>query len=387
MTAFVAGLPLLESSAAILREDSQETEAMLLKGKGHGAPRTTSRGFDAENTEQGEGRFDREIPPLYDGWFSRTGIIANQVQEIAADAVNDGQRFLEISFPPVPNVDEVKFGTKLNSMFAEDIARYLDMTDDVKKVKRYLIEFANAYWAARLAEAFPDRDVRILFSDSVKKDNARLPPNVVEICPLRRAGNSMGKNDVVVVVDPGPTENWKRGRKLAGDDRVVVMLNSGFVETYDLCGPLKEFDQVYYLKRVSKGWVFHAGKQPWISYLERPDGSVEVLETRTNRPSLGEVSKELEPRVSDGTQYTTTDGLLGLGPDCKSVRRLHELRFKIKSEVGYSGGTHLCEGNRGLLILPLKLLHSSGSQQRSGGALQRGKHGQNVLPFASRASK
>jgi len=78
-----------------------------------------------------------------------------------------------------------------------------------------------------------------------------------------------------------------------GDDRVVVMLNSGFVETYDLCGPLKEFDQVYYLKRVSKGWVFHAGKQPWISYLERPDGSVEVLETRTNRPSLGEVSKEL----------------------------------------------------------------------------------------------
>jgi len=215
MTAFVAGLPLLESQRQFCARTARRPRPCCSRARGtelRGRPLVVS---SAENTEQGEGRFDREIPPLYDGWFSRTGIIANQVQEIAADAVNDGQRFLEISFPPVPNVDEVKFGTKLNSMFAEDIARYLDMTDDVKKVKRYLIEFANAYWAARLAEAFPDRDVRILFSDSVKKDNARLPPNVVEICPLRRAGNSMGKNDVVVVVDPGPTENWKRGRKLA----------------------------------------------------------------------------------------------------------------------------------------------------------------------------
>lgn len=161
--------------------------------------------------------FEQEMPPLYKGWFSQSGILATQIQDVARSCVQRGDQKLEICFPPVPNVDEVKFGTRLNSMFAEDISVYLKMEDDLKKVKRYLIEFSNAYWAARLAEAFPDRSVWILFSDSVKKDSARFPPNVEKVCALRRfeERENLGDNDIVIIVDPGPTENWKKGNEFA----------------------------------------------------------------------------------------------------------------------------------------------------------------------------
>ncbi|KAJ8903874.1 hypothetical protein NDN08_000407 [Rhodosorus marinus] len=234
------------------------------------------------------------IPMLYDGWFSQNGELAKQMQETAVAAVNGGSRTLEISFPPVPNVDEVKFGTKLNSMFGEDIARYFRIEDE-KKVKRYMIEFANFYWASRLAEAFPDRKVWILCCNSVKKSDARIPPNVEVACALDRVERGKVPDDdaLIIINDPGATENWRRGAKYGGKDRVVVMLNSAFVETYDLRGPLKEYEQSYFLKRISKGWVYKAEGQPWLAYLERPDGSVEILDVSEQRPRLGDVSKTL----------------------------------------------------------------------------------------------
>eukprot|EP00189_Rhodosorus_marinus_P008378 CAMPEP_0184752504 /NCGR_PEP_ID=MMETSP0315-20130426/43614_1 /TAXON_ID=101924 /ORGANISM="Rhodosorus marinus, Strain UTEX LB 2760" /LENGTH=321 /DNA_ID=CAMNT_0027231835 /DNA_START=167 /DNA_END=1132 /DNA_ORIENTATION=- len=234
------------------------------------------------------------IPTLYDGWFSQNGELAKQMQESAVAAVDAGSRTLEISFPPVPNVDEVKFGTKLNSMFGEDIARYFGIEDE-KKVKRYMMEFANFYWASRLAEAFPDRKAWILCCNSVKKTDARIPPNVEVACALDRVERGKVPDDdaLIIINDPSATENSRRGAKYGGKERVVVMLNSAFVETYDLCGPLKEYEQSYFLKRISKGWVYKAEGQPWLAYLERPDGSVEILQVSEQRPRLADVSKTL----------------------------------------------------------------------------------------------
>ncbi|KAJ1485177.1 hypothetical protein T484DRAFT_1794805 [Baffinella frigidus] len=58
--------------------------------------------------------------------------------------------------------------------------------------------------------------------------------------------------------------------------------------TYELGGPDKEAEQVYFLKRISKGWVFRQYPGPWQALVERPDGSVQVLATYDQRPLLRE---------------------------------------------------------------------------------------------------
>ncbi|CAN0301449.1 unnamed protein product [Phaeothamnion confervicola] len=93
----------------------------------------------------------------------------------------------------------------------------------------------------------------------------------------------------VVVVSPGPTEQWQRAEKLFPTQKVVY-LNGALTETYDLGGPLSTLTQAYYVKRVSKGWVFRASPGPWKAYLEKPDGSIEMLKSYPEKPSLREVS-------------------------------------------------------------------------------------------------
>ena len=66
-------------------------------------------------------------------------------------------------------------------------------------------------------------------------------------------------------------------------------MNNSFSTTYGL-GNKQGFEEAYYLKRISKGWVFRAYPGPWEAYLEKPDGSLEKLASYTTKPSLNEVA-------------------------------------------------------------------------------------------------
>jgi hypothetical protein len=46
----------------------------------------------------------------------------------------------------------------------------------------------------------------------------------------------------------------------------------------------------YYIKRISKGWVFRQFPDAWQALLEKPDGTVECLKTYSSKPSLKEVA-------------------------------------------------------------------------------------------------
>jgi hypothetical protein len=127
---------------------------------------------------------------------------------------------------------------------------------------------------------------------------------------------------VSLVVNPGVEDQWKKALTFSSSESTLIFLNSisgGW--TYELGGPIKEAEQVYYMKRVSKGWVFrcypgvcvcvcararslshthslsqththsltHTG--PWQALVERPDGSVSVLATYDKRPLLRDASK------------------------------------------------------------------------------------------------
>jgi len=237
------------------------------------------------------------FPSLYESWFN--GDLEALVATAIQNAKSAGVRSMEVYIPCVPNVDEVDFGTALNQKFAQRIAPELGMVEEYKKVRKYLVPYANVYWSIKavvpaLRSAGCSGKIAVVCADGVEKGTVALPTNV-ELVSLRSALSreaEMRGMDGIIVVDPRSTSHWTKGGALGGDSTTTVMLNSAFSETYDLCGPLPDCIPTLFVKRISKGWMFRVFPKSWEVCLERPDGSIEVLSTVDNtKPKLREVAK------------------------------------------------------------------------------------------------
>ncbi|CDF35649.1 unnamed protein product [Chondrus crispus] len=243
------------------------------------------------------------MPKLYDAWFEPDHELASQACCAVDRAYSSGVRKMELQWPTVPNLEEIEAGTKLNFEFGKQVSRNLGMAtqSDYPLIKRYLAQFCNLYWAKRIAscESFRDRTVWALSCDDVSKNRAEgylenVRPGSVRNPPKK---GEIGKDDVVMILDPRDTSAWVKGAKLLpqGGEGVVVFLNSQFNETYGLTGPrngvLKGTEPVYFLKRVTRGYVFRSFPEPWLAYLEKPDMSVEVVGEFEKLPKLSEIAK------------------------------------------------------------------------------------------------
>ena len=95
-----------------------------------------------------------------------------------------------------------------------------------------------------------------------------------------------------IAINPGGEETWERVRQgaMQNDNAPFVVLNSAYSTTYGL-GNKAGYEEAYYLKRISKGYVFRAFPGKWCAYLEKPDTSVELLQTYDSKPQLNEVAK------------------------------------------------------------------------------------------------
>lgn len=134
-----------------------------------------------------------------------------------------------------------------------------------------------------------------MFTDRVAKDRAGPLGNLRIASFARGRRPDPGPDDVIIIVDPRPTDVWKEGEKMApSKDTPLIFLNSEFNETYGLVGPrmgpLKDVETVYFLKRVTRGYAFRAFPHPWQAVLELPDCSCEVLQTYDKTPKLSEVA-------------------------------------------------------------------------------------------------
>lgn len=58
---------------------------------------------------------------------------------------------VEVCFFPVPNIDEVQFGTSLNKAFGTEVAKDLGMGDykPGSTIRTYLVQYSNVYWAKK----------------------------------------------------------------------------------------------------------------------------------------------------------------------------------------------------------------------------------------------
>jgi len=236
------------------------------------------------------------MPKLYDGWFN--GQIAKQAQASVSKAIASGKMQMEVNFPPVPNLEEVRFGTPLNQKLGKDvISKNLKIEGGYKagsNVSRNLVAYSNIYWAKQIASSINKKPVCVVTTEPVKFAECKSMGDLSRYGTLvmnAKTKSESRKNESVICINPGGEETWKRisSAYQQNPNCPIIMLNNAYSTTYDL-GNKQNFEEVYFLKRISKGWVYRAYPGKWQAYIEKPDGDVELLKTYETKPALNEVA-------------------------------------------------------------------------------------------------
>ena len=98
-------------------------------------------------------------------------------------------------------------------------------------------------------------------------------------------------NEAIIAINPGGEETWDRLVSAHGQPNCpFLVMNNAYSTSYDI-GNRKGFEEVYYLKRISKGFIYRSFPGDWQALLEKPDSSVEILKTYKTKPTLREVSE------------------------------------------------------------------------------------------------
>lgn len=239
------------------------------------------------------------MPKLYDGWFNDQ--LSKQAATAVSKAVAAGKTKIEVNFPPVPNVEEVKFGTPLNQKFGTKIvAKDLGIPGGYKPgsdVSRQLIAYSNVFFAKRIGAAasgapLGGKPVCVLSAEPVNFKNIKSKGSISRVgAIMSQEARKQGRNgEVVICINPGGEETWDRLVSAhSSPGAPFIVLNNAYSTTYNL-GNKRGYEEAYYLKRISKGWVFRSFPGPWEAYLERPDGTVELLKSYSQKPELREVA-------------------------------------------------------------------------------------------------
>lgn len=173
-------------------------------------------------------------------------------------------------------------------------------------ISRQQLSYANIYWAKQIAGAvgggvLGGKAVSVLSADPIDYKNVKSKGGIAKLGPIRttngggvRSASNIqgGLADACIVVNPGGEETWDRLKQSLTKNQKspFVVLNNAYSTTYGL-GNKKKYEEAYYLKRITKGWVFRAYPGPWKAYLEKPDGTTELLQSYKTKPELREVAE------------------------------------------------------------------------------------------------
>jgi len=213
-------------------------------------------------------------------------------------AIAAGKRNIEVQFPPVPNLDEVRFGTPLNKKFGTTVvAKELKVKGGYapgSDLARQQVAFANVHWAKQLAGAIKGgpmgKPVTVVSAEPVTFSLIQNKGDISTMAPLQ-PGRATPVDGACIAINPGGEETWDRIRDAycKSNNNPLVVLNNAYSTTYGL-GNKRGYEEAYYLKRISKGWIFRAFPGQWQAYLEKPDGTCELLESYTEKPQLNQVA-------------------------------------------------------------------------------------------------
>lgn len=164
-------------------------------------------------------------------------------------------------------------------------------------LSRQLIAFSNVYWAKKVASAaggsqLGGKPVCVLTTEPVTFDQikSRGPVSRVGAVMSPEARKNGRNGEVVVCINPGGEEKWdKLVAAHSSPNAPFIVLNNAFSTTYGL-GNNRGYEEAYFVKRISKGWVYRSFPGPWEAYLEKPDGTVELLKSYKQKPELKDVA-------------------------------------------------------------------------------------------------
>lgn len=137
-------------------------------------------------------------------------------------------------------------------------------------LSRELVAFSNVYWAKKIATAVKggllgNKCVACLTTEPVSFGQIKSLGDIsrtgaVMSDQARKGGRN---NEAVICINPGGEERWEQlvsAHTQPGNPFVV--LNNAYSTSYDL-GNKRGFEEAYYLKRISKGWVFRVFRKFW----------------------------------------------------------------------------------------------------------------------------
>jgi hypothetical protein len=145
-------------------------------------------------------------------------------------------------------------------------------------LRKQSVAYANVDLASRIATKLGMGKRTILLT----YDNA-VDPSIIKLskqAKIMRINSpeveaSTSANDVLLALSPGVGSHWTKAAGLKTEAPVVAM-NAPFSLAYDIAQGGK-WEPIYVVKRVTKGWVYRAYPAGFKVYLDKPDGTVELI--------------------------------------------------------------------------------------------------------------
>jgi hypothetical protein len=248
-----------------------------------------------------------EFPNLYKGWIFKEGDqIAKQIVKSTNAALKAKEKYIEVLFDPVPNLDEVAFGTEWNKKLRKEVVANLKVPEfAANKGGPAILEWSNIYWANRLGEGIKSAVKKPIIVLSISGEGLKgkdLPTmgkgiTLVSLTLAKKPGyleSVTGGAGVgaFILNSPCSESHYKDGVKLADEfGATVIALNSPYSYRYDVGGG-KPYMLTYVMKRIPKGWIFRNYPSDFQGIIEGTN--YEVFKSKDfgqKQPSLPEISK------------------------------------------------------------------------------------------------
>jgi len=250
-----------------------------------------------------------EFPNLYKGWIQKEGDqIAKQAISSLKAALNNQVKYMEILFDPVPNLDEVAFGTEWNKRLRNDVVTNLKVPDyAANRGGPSTLEWSNLYWANRLASGAlinskkPNVLLLSLSGEGTKGENIPTFAKGVKLITLNEIKKislieTFKEQDInsfsaFILLSPCQESHYNDAIKLSDKYNIpVIALNSPYSYRYDIGGG-KPFELIYVMKRIPKGWIYRQYPKPFEAIIEGPNYEVFKAQSFIEQPSLPVISK------------------------------------------------------------------------------------------------
>lgn len=249
-----------------------------------------------------------DFQTFYKGWIKADGDqISKQIIKSSNAALKKGEKYIEVLFDPVPNLDEVAFGTVWNKKLRKEVVANLKVPEyAANKGGPSILEWSNLYWANRLGSGIQSavgKKLIILLSISGEGLKGKDIPTFAKGLVLVTFNNAKkpgaiesliegsGGVGAFILLSPCSQSHYKDGAALGDKFKApVIALNSPYSFRYDVGGG-KPFLLSYVMKRIPKGWIFRNYPNKFEAIVEGPNYDIFSAESYAEQPSLPTISK------------------------------------------------------------------------------------------------